>query len=496
LINKACKTLYPPHSIIHRQEITIFRRNITGQAFDALFAAPSGLTKEIAGGIMNFQVSDGEKYQKVMEAQIPAEELNFAMRQAMKRLSARLNIPGFRKGKVPQSIIENYVGLDTILSEAAEEVVPRAYVKGLQELALDPVEQPKIEMVQLKSNEPLIFTATFTVKPPVKLGQYLGLPLVKQENPVSEAEIDEDIEKQRRRLSRLIEAEEGEEAALSDVVSIDFEGFHNGIPFEGGKTEKYLLELGSHSLIPGFEEQLIGVKAGEERDVNLMFPQEYAEKSLAGQPVVFKVKVNSLKRRIWPGLDDEFVQEVSETAETMEDLRREVAGRLQKDVNNEADNVAKEEIIAQAAANAEIDIPPIMIEQRVDSTVQELSERLQTQNMELEPFLEHNGLTIEGLRTSYYKQAENAVRGELMLEEVAKAENIQVSEEEVEQGLRALAGYYRQTYEQIKEAFSENGRLELLIGDIKINKASELIFDSADIEHVDGGYEIAGEFGE
>jgi len=393
------------------------------------------------------------------------------------------------KRSAPQHIIENFVGLDAILSEAADEVVPQAYVKGLAELELIPVEQPKIEVVQLTVNEPLIFKATFTVKPQVELGQYKGLPLTKQIREVSQSEIDADIETQRLRLSRLVEAEPDTKAALKDVLSLDFEGFHNGEPFPGGKAEKYSLELGSKSLIPGFEEQLTGIKAGEEREINVVFPENYHEAALAGQPALFKVKALELKRRVWPDLDDEFAQEVSETAETLEDLRREVCERLQKAANEEADNQAREYTLSRATDNAIIDVPPLMIEQRVDSMIQNLTERLQEQGGKMEQFLAYNGRTMEELRENYLSPAEKAVRCDLMLEAVSKAENISVSDEELEQQLQMLAGYYQQKPEQLRKTLVDNNRLEALIDDMRINKAVSLICDSAEISEVETGAE-------
>jgi trigger factor len=433
---------------------------------------------------MDFKVSDGEKYQKIMEAEIPAEELAFAMRQASKRLSARLNIPGFRKGKAPQSIIENFVGLEALLNEAADEVVPRAYVQGLEELALDPVDKPKVEIVRLAVNEPLVFTATFTAKPEVGLGQYRGLPLTLQVREVAETEIDADIETQRRRLSRLSEAEEGAETMVGDALSINFEGFLNGEPFEGGRADNYPLELGSHSFIPGFEEQLGGMRVGDEREIQVVFPEDYQQTDLAGQPVMFRVSLNSFKRRLWPDLDDDFAQEVSETAESMEDLRREVAERLQERNKKAAERQAKDDVVSLAAANALMDLPPLMIERRVDSMVQNMAGRLQAQGLQMQQFLEYSGQTAQSLRESYTAQAEKDVRGDLTLEAVAKAENISASAEDVEHELQIMADYYQQTMAQINEAFAEQGRLEVLKIEILMNKAADFLYSSAEITEI------------
>ncbi|MCL1905383.1 MAG: trigger factor, partial [Clostridiales bacterium] len=262
------------------------------------------------------------------------------------------------------------------------------------------------------------------------------------------------------------------------------EGFREGVPFDGGKGENYPLELGSHSFIPGFEDQLIGVKAGEEREINVVFPEGYQEKTLAGQPVLFKVQVRELKRRIWPDLDDELAQELSEKAETLEDLRREVAERIKQRNDAAAERKAREDVLSLATTNAGIDLPPLMTEQRVDSMVQHLAERLQSQGLQMQQYLEYAGQTAQDLRESYMEQAEKAVRNDLVLEAVAQAEDISVSNEELEQELQTIAEYYQQPPEQIKAVFSENGRLDALTEEMRIRKASELIYSSADVTEV------------
>ncbi|MCL1816035.1 MAG: trigger factor [Clostridiales bacterium] len=433
---------------------------------------------------MEFQVSDGEMGKKILEAQIPAEELGFAVRQAGKKMAGRLSIPGFRKGKAPQNIIENFVGLDAVLNEAANDLIPRVYLQGIQELALIPVEQPQIEIVQLLANEPLIFKATFTVKPQVKLGQYKQLAVTLQVREVSDEEIEADLEVQRRRLSRLMEAEEGAEAAIGDVLSIDFEGFRDSVPFNGGQAEKYPLELGSHSFIPGFEEQLIGIKVGEEREVNVVFPKNYQDENLADQAAMFKVKAQGLQRRVLPELDDEFIAEVSETAENMADLRLEIAERLLSRNSESAQYQAKENAVAQAAANADIFVPPLMIEERIDTMIQQMSERLNSQGLKMEQFLEYTQQTLEEMRDKYAPQAEKDIRCDLVLEAVAKEEEISVSDEEVEEELEKLAFQYTMPLEQIKETFSDLDRRSILIDDLKMRKAANLIYASAEIEEV------------
>ena len=429
---------------------------------------------------MKFQVSDGEQYQKIMEAEIPSEEIELVFRQAAKRLAQKMNIPGFRKGKVPQNVIESFIGIDAILQETADELLPRAYFKGLEELGLVPLEQPKIEMINLTAREPMVFKATFTVKPEVHLGQYQGLAATKYIREAQEEDVEADLQTQRQRMASSIKVEE--DAAIEhDILSIDFEGFHNGLPFEGGKGENYPLELGSKSFIPGFEEQLIGMREGEEREISLVFPEDYQQDSLAGQPVQFKVKVREIKRRLLPEFDDDFAQDVSETADNMEDLRLEIRERLNRQYDEEAGQMAKDSILQMAVENALIDLPPLMVEQRLDDMMHNLTSRLQTQGLEMEQFLSYSGLSAEEMRESYRQRAEFAVRSDLVLEAVAKAHDISVSEEDVEQELAELAAQYWQPLEQLRELMRKNNRKNILIEEIRLKKAAGFIYEAAEI---------------
>jgi len=428
---------------------------------------------------MRFKVSDGENYHKIMEAEIPTEEMELAIRQAGKRLANKVSIPGFRKGKAPQNIIENFIGIGAILQETADELLPRAYRQGLEELGLEPLEQPVIEMVNLKSQEPMIFTATFTSKPEVELGQYQGLAATKYLREAPDEAVEADLLTQQQRMATIVNVEEGDAAIQHDTVKIDFEGFLFGLPFEGGKGENYPLELGSGSFIPGFEDQLIGVRSGEEREINVTFPEEYQEQSLAGQPVLFNVKVHEIKRRLLPEFGDDFAQDVSETAENMEDLRLEIKERLNRQYQEEAEKEVRADILKMAVDNAHIDVPPLMVEYRIDDMIQQLTASLKTRGVEMEQFLGYNGKTAEELRESYSQQAEHYVRSDLMLEAVAKAHDISVSDEEFERELAVLAANYWQPLEQMRELLQKNNRIDILKDDIRIKKAADFICEAA-----------------
>lgn len=428
---------------------------------------------------MKFQVSEGEKYQKVMEVEIPAEEMELPIKLACKRLAQKVNIPGFRKGKAPRAILENYVGMEAILEEACEEVVPKAYLDGLKETGVEPCARPQIEMLNMTAGEPLRFKAIITVKPEVKLGQYRELPVTRRIVEVTEEDIDHDLEHQRERLAKLVDAEEGAAAQNGDTVTIDFKGMKDGVAFEGGTAENYPLELGSHSFIPGFEEQLVGCKAGEEKAINVTFPEEYQEKSLAGQPVVFEVRVNSIKKKVVPELDQAFVEEVSETAENMEQLREEIKKRLTEQSMSMADANTRDAAVVEAVEKAEIDIPPVMIEQQLDQLIDDMRQRLQMQGISLEQYLEYTAGDMETLRENYRSRAEFTVKRDLVMEAIAKAEDFPVSQEEIDEQITAMSTQYWQPVEKIREALERNNSMEDLIFHIKMQKAANLVYEQA-----------------
>ncbi len=428
---------------------------------------------------MKFQVSDGEKYQKVMEAEISAEEMDLPIKLACKRLAEKVNIPGFRKGKAPRSVLENFIGIQAILEEAADDMLGQAYVAGLKETGLEPVAKPEVEVTQLAAGQPMKFTAIITVKPGITLGQYKELPVTRRIIQVSEADIDQDIAKQQQRLSKLVDAPEGAEAKSGDTVTIDFKGLKDGVAFDGGTAENYPLVLGSNSFIPGFEDQLLGAKQDEERSLEVTFPAEYQEKSLAGQDVVFEVKVKEIKVRQLPELDDAFVQEVSETAETMEQLRADVRKYLEEESKRAADDNSRVEAIAQAVEKAEADIPPVMIEQQIDQIVAETNQRLQSQGLSFDAFLQYTGQTMEQIRETYQKQAEFMVKRDLVVEAVAEKEQLQAEAADIDAEIGNLAKNYWQTPEKIRETLEQNGRLEDLAYSVRMQKAADFIYANA-----------------
>lgn len=436
---------------------------------------------------MKFQVSEGEKFQKIMEVEIAAEEMEQPLRLACKRLAEKVNIPGFRKGKAPRTILENYLGIQAILEEAADIIMPQAYMQGLKENSLRPVCPPDIEIGSLESKKPFVFKAAITVEPEIKLGQYKELPVTRRILDISDQDVEEEIEKQRRRMTKLVDAEPDATAELGDTVNIDFRGLKDDIPFEGGTAEDYPLELGSHSFIPGFEEQLVGAKTDEEKRIKVAFPEGYPAEELAGQPVVFEIKVRSIKRKQLPELNQEFVEEVSETAENIDQLKAEIRNRLLEETMRMAVDSAHKNAILSAVDACEVELPPVMVEQEIDQMLEENKQQLAGRGLTMDKYLEYMGLSEEQLREEMRPQAEFDIKRGLMLDAIIAAEQIEVSEDELNEKISETAQHYYVTEQQIRDSLGGGERLEDFKHEIKRMKAMDLIYDHAVItdEHID-----------
>ncbi len=435
---------------------------------------------------MKFNVSDGEKFQKVLEVAIPADEMEQHIRSGCKKLAGRVNIPGFRKGKAPRSILENYLGKEAILEEAADVAMAPAYAQGIDETGLEPVTQPDIEVVQLEDGKDFIFKATVTVKPELTLGDYKGIEVERRIIDVSEDDIDEEIDKQQHRMAKLVEAETGAKAEKGDTVVIDFKGIKDGVPFEGGAATDYPLELGSGAFIPGFEDQLIGMAVDEEKNLDITFPEDYGAKELAGQAVVFEVKVKGIKHKELPILDDEFAQEVSETADNMEDLRKEIKERLNTETEGLANEAAINNAVAKAMDTCTVEIPPVMIEREIEHLVADNKRQMDAGGINMKEYLEYTKQTEEQFREQFRPQAEFSIKKELMLEKIIDAEKLEVPQDYVDSQIEEMAARYWMTPEQLKETLAIGTRMEDFVYDLKRKKASELIFENAKVidEHV------------
>ncbi len=412
----------------------------------------------------------------VFEVEVPAAELTKGMERAYQSLASKVNIPGFRKGKVPRNVLEKRIGKEAILDEAFELVATPAYNKALDEHKVEPVSRPSIEVVTLEVDKDVVFKAKVTVKPEVQLGQYKGLAVSKTVDAVDEAEITKQIDALRERQSKLVVVE-GATLADGDFAIIDFEGFVDGVAFPGGEGKGYPLQIGSNTFIPGFEEQLIGSKAGEAKEVKVTFPAEYHSEELAGKEAMFKVTVQDVKRKELPVLDDEFVKEASEF-NTVEEMKADLRSKMEAAAAEKADKDFKNEAIKQAVDNATTDIPAVMVDARVDSMMEDLKSNLESRGMKLEHYLQFMSSSLEDLKGKYRETAEVNVKTDLTLDAIAKAEALEAGEADIKEELEEISKHYGASVEQVQKVFLAQGRMGMLLESILRRKAANLIIES------------------
>ena len=426
---------------------------------------------------MKVTVENGENQQVTLTIEVEAAEVNKAVDQACKRLANRVSIPGFRKGKAPRMIVERHVGKDAVLQEAFDIVAPKALSKAFDEQKIDPVTRPSVDIETLEEGKDLVFKATVTPRPEVKLGDYKGLNVPKNEVNIT----DEDVEKQLKtfqdRQGKLVEAPEGAEVKDGDFTTLDFKGFVDGEAFDGGEGKDYPLQIGSNSFIPGFEDQLVGAKIGEERDVNVKFPEEYHAKELAGKDATFKCTIRSIKTKELPAIDDELAKKVSKF-ETLDELKADIRKNLEENAERTAENDQKSAAIEMATNNITVDIPAVMIDNRVTAMIQEMAMRLEQQGMKLEQYLQYAGTDIAKLREQYRETAEKNVKTDLMLEEVAKAEDIKVEAKDLDEEVAAMAAAYGATPQQVQKIIKEQGRIGDLAASVLRKKTAQFIIDN------------------
>lgn len=426
---------------------------------------------------MKVTVENGENQQVTLTIEVEAAEVNKAVDQACKRLANRVSIPGFRKGKAPRMIVERHVGKDAVLQEAFDIVAPKALSKAFDEQKIDPVTRPSVDIETLEEGKDLVFKATVTPRPEVKLGDYKGLNVPKNEVSIT----DEDVEKQLKtfqdRQGKLVDAPEGAEVKDGDFTTLDFKGFVDGEAFDGGEGKDYPLQIGSNSFIPGFEDQLVGAKIGEERDVNVKFPEEYHAKELAGKDATFKCTIRSIKTKELPAIDDELAKKVSKF-ETLDELKADIRKNLEENAERTAENDQKSAAIEMATNNITVDIPAVMIGNRVTAMIQEMAMRLEQQGMKLEQYLQYAGTDIAKLREQYRETAEKNVKTDLMLEEVAKAEDIKVEAKDLDEEVAAMAAAYGATPQQVQKIIKEQGRIGDLAASVLRKKTAQFIIDN------------------
>ena len=414
---------------------------------------------------MSLQVEKLEHNMAKLTVEVAAEDVEKALQAAYLKQRKQINIPGFRKGKVPRQMIEKMYGPEVFYDEAANNMIPDAYAKAYDESELDIVSQPKIEVVQMEKGKPFIFTAEVATKPEVTLGDYKG-----------QKEVDEEIEKERERNARTIEVTD-RAVQDKDEVTLDFEGFVDGVAFEGGKGEDYPLTIGSGSFIPGFEEQLIGAEIDKEVEVNVTFPKEYHSEELAGKDATFKCTVHTIKAKELPELDDEFASEVSE-CETMDAYRAEVKKNIKERKERTGKEKKENQAVDQAIENAQMDIPEAMIEFQVRQMADDFVRRIQQQGLTVEQYFQFTGMTAEKMLEEMRPQAEKSIKTRLVLEAIVKAENIEVSDERVEEELTKMAEAYQMEVEKLKEFMGENEKKQIK-EDLAVQEAITLLVNES-----------------
>lgn len=409
---------------------------------------------------------------------LPAEEVNKGFKKAVAKIAGQVNIPGFRKGKAPRNIIEMHYGKEAVKQEAFELVANQYYTEALEQEKLIPVSDPKVEDSVFEENKDMELTIKVTLKPEVKLGDYKELHVEKEAVEVTDEAVEEQVQGLRSRHAKMVEAEEGAVIEKGDFAIIDFAGTVDGEPFSGGEGKGYPLEVGSNSFIPGFEDQLVGLKKGDSTDVDVTFPEEYFVKELAGKQAIFKVNVQDVKRKELPELTDEYVAANSD-CKTVEELRASYKERMQKAAENNAQIAYEKALIDLAVANAEFEVPEIMIEDRVTQMIDEMRMSLEARKLTLEQYMQYSGIDMKQLRERQHDAAVENVKTDLVLDAIAKAENIQVSMEDVDSELSAIASQHGATLEDVKKIIKSNGTMGLLLANILRRKAAHVIIDSA-----------------
>ena len=417
-------------------------------------------------------VEKQEKSTVELVIEIGAEEFEAAVQKAYLKQRSKIMVPGFRKGKAPRKVIEGMYGSGVFYEDAINEIYPQAYADAVEQEKLDAVAWPKVEIVSV-GKEGLTFKAVVTVRPEVKLGEYKGLTAEKEEVKVTDEDIDNELKPYINRATRMVTVER--EAQNGDTVVIDFEGFLDGKPFDGGKGEGHSLELGSGSFVPGFEEQLVGTKAGDEKDLDITFPEDY-HADLAGKAVVFKVKVHEVKEKQLPTVDDEFAKDVSEF-DTLADFKKDLAAKLTERRENQAKQAFEAAVLEQVMSNMEVEIPDAMVDFEADNLVNDMAQRIQAQGIPFEQYLAMTGMTMDMMREQAKAAALERVRRDLALNAVIAAEDIQISDEELEEEYKRLSEQYHMELDKVKEAVAADD----IRKELSMKKAEQVIYDSAKV---------------
>jgi len=425
---------------------------------------------------MSLQVENMDNSMAKLTIEVTAEELEKALQGAYKKQKGSISVPGFRKGKVPRQMIEKMYGPEVFYDDAANALIPEAYSKAYDESELDIVSQPKIDVVQIEKGKPFIFTAEVALKPDVTLGDYKGLKVDKLTEEVTDEEIDARIAQEQEKNARTITVEDRAVQDKDEVV-LDFEGFVDGVAFEGGKGENYPLTIGSGSFIPGFEEQLIGVETEQPLEVKVTFPEEYQSEDLAGKDAVFKCVVHEIKAKELPELDDDFASEVSEF-DTIAEYKADISEKLKEQKIAENKRKREDQAVDKAVENAEMEIPQPMLDTQINQMADEFAQRIQQQGLSLEQYFQFTGLNQEKMMEELKPQADKRIRTRLMLEAVAEAENIEIGDEKLEEELAKMAESYQMEVDKLKEFMGDNEKNQMK-QDLAVQEAVTFITDNA-----------------
>lgn len=425
---------------------------------------------------MSLQVEKLEKNMAKLTIEVSAEDLDKAMQAAYQKAKGRITVPGFRKGKAPRKMIEQMYGKGIFLEDAANALIPEHYTKALDECELEIVSQPEIDVVQAEPGKAFIFTAEVAVKPEVTLGQYKGVEIAKVDSEVTEEEVEAELKHEQEKNSRTVTVED-RGAEMGDITTIDFEGFVDGVAFEGGKGTDYPLTLGSNAFIPGFEEQLVGAKVGDHVEVNVTFPEEYQAAELAGKAAVFQCDVKKIEVKELPELDDEFAQDVSEF-DTFAEYKEDVKKNLSEKKAADALRIKEDAAVEKAIENAEMEIPEAMINSQVAQMMDDFARRMQSQGLNMEQYFQFTGMTVEKMQEEMKPQALKRIQTRLVLEKVAEVENIQPSDDEVNEEITKMAEMYKMEADKLKELLGDR-ELEQMKKDMAVQKAVTMIAEAA-----------------
>ena len=421
---------------------------------------------------MAVKCEEVEKNLSKLTFEVSVEEFEKAIDRAYAKNRTKFNIPGFRKGKAPKAMVIKYYTKAVFYDDALNDVLPDAYEAALKESGLDVVARPEFDVEEIKDGEPVVFTALCTTRPEVKLGEYKGIKVAKVDYTVSDEDVDKDIESARARNARLISIDD-RAVEKGDIAVIDFEGFVDGVAFEGGKGTDYALTIGSHSFIDTFEEQLIGKNIGEEVEVNVTFPEEYHAAELAGKPAMFKVNIKAITAKELPELDDDFAQDVSDF-DTLAEYKEDIKAKLVEKAEKVAKNEKEEKLIDAIIANSKMEIPEAMIETQQDQMVREFANRIASQGLSFDQYMQFTGMTMDAMKEQMKPQALKRIQVRLVLEAIAAKEAFEITEEDIEKELETMASMYQMDIAKLKEIVSDNEK-EAMKKDIAVSKAAELI---------------------